>query len=702
MAMSQQPGGRRKPKKSTPKTKRPSAAVAPKVVPDASEAQAELADIGAVMGAAEDIGLTYKVSSTANADQEIRRFERWLDELCGLELDDVLRPGSRHGWQAIDDDVVVAYFAASARYGAITKGAFENNRQRLFRAFRMQRIEPPIGANPKIGGLATNLTLGDRRPTAAVYLGCGLEEISDAIEERHTDDPLWAAALTAYHLTAGFFGGRIGETLAHLRWGSVALDDSEMMLTWPAGLKYQFEAVTLKHVDDGEAVKYSPIEALRKLRKLSAKAGLPTGPTARIFPSRIGDGWTVTAEEDRIADTAWRPELTEDKDRRHAARAANAAQYRGAWTQAATSTEWAKHVGWRRIAPHGLRRGQATLMLVEGRSLFEIQLRLRHATPAITLRYTDGTKLELGEVTGLLDAEADPAAKHDLLDRLDNYTERIAELLAAGDAIDMDDEDDGPQTNLPVLDWAAGCVECGARQANIWAVKLEGEWAVLCGPHAKRLRILGEGDAWRDLGVRCEVDGCDTDIGRVGDAFHAKDADGQPMRVCNLHYQRYWNHLRQGDGTGDGWMTLVKGTKIEAETCEATGFAVDGTSITHCTNEPGHRWVLDDGTNLEVCDGHRQRFDAARSKGKKLEMVDGVITGQLGTPIRPRFKPDEGPACQVETSAGPCGRTRVGWIETATKGWVACCTGHKGWATRKGVRRTDPEGWPNADINARS
>ena len=702
MALSRTPGGKR-PTKPTPGSaskRSTSADLVPVTAPTEADVQAQLFDAVMLQESAEEVGLTYKASSTSNANQELRRFERWLDELVGVDLDDVLSPGSRRGWKAIDAEVVLAYLTGSARFGAITKTSFTGNRDRLWRAFAMRRIEAPDGDDFKalVDGLASNLELGDRKPTAACYLGCGLEDVDAAIEARYGSDELRTAALVAYHRLAGTFGGRITETVAHLRWGNVKLDDGEMLLTWPAGLKYQDEAIRLRYEggDDGGEVVCSPIEALHALRRLSTEAGLPTDDGDRIFPVRVEGEWTVNGEEERIADETWRPELTAEKERRHHARAANSAEYRNDWTKAAMTTEWSKHVGHRRIAPHGLRRGQATLMMLDNRSLSEIQFRLRHGTQAVTLKYTDGTQLDLGSVTGLLDAAADPDAQDDTDARIAAWMTG----LKAGDAVVLDDDDE-PTTNLPVLDWTAGCSECGARQANVWPVKVAGEFVVLCGPHAKRLRVLGEDSDWQDFGLRCQAEGCDKNLNETSSSHPATRSDGHEIRVCQACYLRYRN--RKADD--DEWMKS-KGRELTAKTCEATGYAVDGVSITQCTREPSTRITLDCGTELEVCGGHHQRLDKqleiAKKNGDKIEMVAGVISGQWGTPIRPRFKPGEGPDCQVETSTGPCGRKRAGWIETATKGWVACCNTHKGWASRNGVRQTDPEGWPNADIKSRS
>ena len=464
-------------------------------------------------------GSARSAQNASRQDAMVARFALWAKANDFTIADHLVDDG--HGRQHLEAWVVTTFLIELARPGLVTPTSLQKYRSLLLGG--LKHLEVPVLVpdldDEIVRTVARQLEVADPRPAAPVFMGYGLEEIRAELATE--PDELWRAALLAFHLTAHWFGGRCVEPVCNLRWEHVTIDDEHMTVVWPPS-KYQNDpkAVRVRVADLPDDL--NPALALAELRKASAAAELDTTDAARIFPDRRYDSWSVTHVEDIVADRSVASDLT-DEGRYGYARQVVGGRYRKAWSEYALQTAWASTVGHRRVSPHGLRRGIATLQARNGAALFDVAATLRHGEAMRhTYRYIDPHHADYQTVVQLLVHDAEPVQVPK------SFTPDASSSVA------NDDEYDGP---LPVLDWAAGCVVCGAKR-DAWSAFVDDEQVVLCSDH---LGAYSRGEAnWQAIQM-CGVWGvhngekhtCD----RPKRMYFTLD-DGTKIPACQRHRNR--------------------------------------------------------------------------------------------------------------------------------------------------------------------
>ena len=567
-----------------------------------------------------DDGLSLRTPATAAGQVRLlERLKRWLFAI-NLDITAVLVDVGRHHLE-LDASVVHGFLIQIARPGYISRSTWLQQKGMLITALKHERISV-VGLNDKfLLAVADQLDTTDPRPTAPVFMGYGLEDIRAELAAE--PDGLWRACMLAFHLTAHWFGGRCAETVCNLRWSDLELDSEHLTVVWPPS-KYQPEpkAVRVRVADLPDDI--NPSLALDELRTASADAGLDVSDDARIFPDCRYEAWSVTHVEDLEADQTFAPDHS-GESRTGRAREVVAARYRAAWIEAALRTEWSQTVGYRRVAPHGLRRGVATLTARNGGSMFEVAAVLRHGEAmSATCRYIDPNHNDYQAVVQLLVPDAEPAP----------VPKSVA--LEAGQVPEVEDEDyDGL---LPVHDWAAGCVICKKRRVDLWSHRVEGEDVVLCGYH---LAAYTRGDEnWRGLRP-CHVWGVtidgETHTCNREFASAVTLSDGTTVDACEIHGGRLRRCLERGEQlTLDEQLGLGRaGRAVGAPIASGCGVwgVIDGVVHT-CDGEFQSEFTTDDGTVLPSCKRHINNFDNARKRGEKVMFDEQLGLGELGKSIR--------------------------------------------------------------------
>lgn len=140
---------------------------------------------------------------------------------------------------------------------------------------------------------------------------------------------------------------------------------------------------------------------------------------------RFGDRMFIADPiAERLADPTFSPD--EDPEARLAnARAGHVQTYRSAWQAAAQAAGFVARHRFEKVAPHGLRRGRATCMAMNGAHVLTIAYHLRHGSNQVVARYLDAEAIPYPDTRVLVTVDATALAG----DAVPITQEELEELL---------------------------------------------------------------------------------------------------------------------------------------------------------------------------------------------------------------------------------------------------------------------------------
>jgi len=650
----------------------------------------------------ERLGREVDKESVARAtDHILGRFDTWL-RIQGVPGMDALAAVVTHdsaNYPEMPHAVLVAFAAEIVRphlTRASAKVAVKSIRRGLrAQGWSLPGLEAGLRTKSAVAEVLTRIIstcVIDHVPAQPVMPGQGLESIARELDR--LQDPLLRQALLTFHSLAFWSGARITEAIGLLTWSW--LDQSLTTITFPAGLKFQRESVTLPLAD------YSSIEPLacartqlEAWRAICLGAGLPCGADDAVFPgftaptqSRLGESgltWVSNPVEARVADGQWRPDVTDPITRRAYARSHVVASYRAAWIAAARRAEFVVIAG-RRLSPHGTRRGLATALDTAGIDIVAISVTLRHNTPIVTFRYIDGSEMDLTAISDLID----------VTDGLHGYD------VPSGDDFEMLLEVPLTPASSEMTDDGRCVVEdlTGERCTHKAHCFLK-EVGLVCATHYGRALRIGTGSAaFRRPTTFTDSDG-DGAIPDLDDEVRGESSatllpGGLPLDYlagcaatssdghrCG-HVRNTWS-FDAGDGRSvycyehierfllgdEAWQRPLRSCQVKDTDDRECGRHGD-TTVMPIT--------LEDGQRLDACAAHYRRW----RQGKRGD--------EFHAPVKPKPLPEA--TCAVAHEGTPCGLPAV-FVYDLTGGsfsWSQVCKGHgQRWINgERGERLTRP------------